>query len=82
VKILNFIYAATLISIIYYLKTSCDEININSLLRVACVSFIYRMCIKEFYTFKMIYKTNAANLELHTHTDRQTLKVMFQITWW
>jgi hypothetical protein len=32
---------------------------------------IYRVSIKDFYYFKIIYKTNAAYLETHTHTSRQ-----------
>jgi hypothetical protein len=31
---------------------------------------IYRVSTKEFHTIKMIQKTNAAYLELHTYTSR------------
>jgi hypothetical protein len=30
----------------------------------------YRVSTKELYTFKMIQRTNAAYLELHTYTSR------------
>jgi hypothetical protein len=32
--------------------------------------YLYRMNTKELYTLKMIQKTNAAYLELHTYTSR------------
>jgi hypothetical protein len=32
---------------------------------------MHRVDTKEIYTFKMIQKTNAAYLELHTYTSRQ-----------
>jgi hypothetical protein len=35
-----------------------------------CVITLYRVSTKELYTFKMIQKTNAAYLELHTYTSR------------
>jgi hypothetical protein len=38
-----------------------------------------RWAQKDFYTFKITQKTNAAYLELHTHT-RKTVKLLFQIT--
>jgi hypothetical protein len=31
---------------------------------------LYRVSTKELYTFKIIQKTNAAYLELHTYTSR------------
>jgi hypothetical protein len=34
------------------------------------INVIYRVNIKELYTFKMTHKTNAAYLELHTYTSR------------
>jgi hypothetical protein len=37
-----------------------------------CAHFAkYRVSTKELYIFKMIQKTNAAYLELHTYTSRQ-----------
>jgi hypothetical protein len=32
--------------------------------------FIYRVSTEELYTFKMIEKTDAAYLELHTYTNQ------------
>jgi hypothetical protein len=42
---------------------------------------MYRVNTKELYTFKMIQKTNAAYLELHTYTSGQKKhsKVLFQM---
>jgi hypothetical protein len=34
-------------------------------------AYIYRVSTKELYTFKMLHKTNAVYLELHTYTSRQ-----------
>jgi hypothetical protein len=62
-------YVNSVFDSLYYCRQVAGSYNINILL-LPTFEMLYRVNTKELYTFKMVQKTNAAYLELHTYTSQ------------